>query len=165
MTNLQKTKQAYLEIDAFINLLPEEEKRKIPKDMQEFFKTQKDKEYKKEIYINIPIEKQNLKEETLALIALLYIKYICENEEEKRNLEEIYAENERKYREEIKNKYSAEKVMQKRNEDCNKSKSKENRVANEREDKKQANEKYLVEYKESIFKKIINKIKKFLKRK
>ena len=91
MTNLQKTKQAYSEIDAFINLLPEEEKRKIPKDMQEFFKTQKDKEYKKEIYINIPIEKQNLKEETLALIALLYIKYICENEEEKRNLEEIYA--------------------------------------------------------------------------
>ncbi len=93
--------------------------------MQEFFKTQKDKGYKKEIYIN----------------------------------------NERKYREEIKNKYSAEKVMQKRNEDCNKSKFKENRVANEREDKKQANEKYLVEYKESIFKKIINKIKKFLKRK
>ena len=87
---------------------------------------------------------------------MLYIKYICENEEEKRNLEEIYAENERKYREEIKNKYSAEKVMQKRNEDCNKSKFKENRVANE---------KYLVEYKESILKKIINKIKKFLKRK
>ena len=46
--------------------------------------------------------------------------------------------------------------MQKRNEDCNKSKFKENRVANE---------KYLVEYKESILKKIINKIKKFLKRK
>ncbi len=154
MTNLQKTRQAYSEIDSFINLLPEEDKIKIPKDMQEFFKTQKDKEYKKEIYINVPIEKQNLKEETLALIALLYIKYICEDEEEKRDLEKIYAENERKYREEIKNKYSAEKVLQKRNEDYNK--SKEHTIADE---------KYLVEYKESIFKKIINKIKNFFKRK
>lgn len=156
MTNLQKTKQAYSEIDAFIEILPEDKKRKIPKNMKEFFKEQKDKGYKKEIDINIPVEEQNLKEETLALIALLYIKYICENEEEKRDLEEIYAENERKHREKIKNKYSVEKVMQKRNEDYNKSKFKENRVANE---------KYLVEYKESIFKKIINKIKKFLKRK
>lgn len=159
MTNLQKTKQAYSEIDAFINLLPEEEKRKIPKDMQEFFKTQKDKEYKKEIYINIPIEKQNLKEETLALIALLYIKYICENEEEKRNLEEIYAENERKYREEIKNKYSAEKVMQKRNEDlaseCDQ--SLQNSINNK--------SKALIEYKEPILKRIINKIKSLFKRK
>lgn len=156
MTNLQKTKQAYSEIDAFIEILPEDKKRKIPKNMKEFFKEQKDKGYKKEIDINIPVEEQNLKEETLALIALLYIKYICEDEEEKQNLKKIYAENERKHREEIKNKYSVEKVMQKRNEDYNKSKFKENRVANE---------KYLVEYKESIFKKIINKIKKFLKRK
>ena len=98
MTNLQKTKQAYAEIDAFIEILPDDIKRKIPKNMKEFFKNQKDKNYKKEIDINIPIEDQNLKEETLALIALLYIKYICEDEEEKRNLKNIYAENERKYR-------------------------------------------------------------------
>ena len=100
MTNLQRTKQAYAEIDAFIEILPEDKKRKIPKNMKEFFKEQKDKGYKKEIDINIPVEEQNLKEETLALIALLYIKYICEDEEEKQNLKKIYAENESRYRKE-----------------------------------------------------------------
>ena len=36
-----------------------------------FFKKEKDNNYKKEIDINIPIQYQNLKEETLALIAIL----------------------------------------------------------------------------------------------
>ncbi len=162
MTNLQKTKQAYAEIDAFIEILPDDIKRKIPKNMKEFFKNQKDKNYKKEIDINIPIEDQNLKEETLALIALLYIKYICEDEEEKRNLKNIYAENERKYREEIRDKYSVEKAMQKRNEVRNNFNNKENTIKNQNESTK---EKSLTEYKESILKKIINKIKSLFKRK
>lgn len=162
MTNLQKTKQAYAEIDAFIKILPDDIKRKIPKNMKEFFKNQKDKNYKKEIDINIPIEDQNLKEETLALIALLYIKYICEDEEEKRNLKNIYAENERKYREEIRDKYSVEKAMQKRNEVRNNFNNKENTIKNQNESTK---EKSLTEYKESILKKIINKIKSLFKRK
>ena len=130
--------------------------------MKEFFKNQKDKNYKKEIDINIPIEDQNLKEETLALIALLYIKYICEDEEEKRNLKNIYAENERKYREEIRDKYSVEKAMQKRNEVRNNFNNKENTIKNQNESTK---EKSLTEYKESILKKIINKIKSLFKRK
>ena len=162
MTNLQKTKQAYAEIDAFIEILPDDIKRKIPKNMKEFFKNQKDKNYKKEIDINIPIEDQNLKEETLALIALFYIKYICEDEEEKRNLKNIYAENERKYREEIRDKYSVEKAMQKRNEVRNNFNNKENTIKNQNESTK---EKSLTEYKESILKKIINKIKSLFKRK
>ncbi len=162
MTNLQKTKQAYAEIDAFIEILPDDIKRKIPKNMKEFFKNQKDKNYKKEIDINIPIEDQNLKEETLALIALLYIKYICEDEEEKRNLKNIYAENERKYREEIRDKYSVEKAMQKRNEVRNNFNNKENTIKNQN---KSTKEKSLTEYKESILKKIINKIKSLFKRK
>ena len=162
MTNLQKTKQAYAEIDAFIEILPDDIKRKIPKNMKEFFKNQKDKNYKKEIDINIPIEDQNLKEETLALIALLYIKYICEDEEEKRNLKNIYAENERKYREEIRDKYSVEKAMQKRNEVRNNFNNKENTIKNQNESTK---EKSLTEYKESILKKIINKIKSLFNRK
>jgi hypothetical protein len=159
MTNLQRTKQAYAEIDAFIEILPEDKKRKIPKNMKEFFKEQKDKGYKKEIDINIPVEEQNLKEETLALIALLYIKYICEDEEEKQNLKKIYAENESRYRKEKNEKYSEEKIMQKRNEDlaseCDQ--SLQNSINNK--------SKALIEYKEPILKRIMNKIKSLFKRK
>ena len=63
---------------------------------------------------NQKIENQNLKNATWDLIAILYLKYLCEDEEEKKELEQIYAENERKYREEIKEKYNPEKILENR---------------------------------------------------
>ena len=64
--------------------------------------------------VDIPIEKQNLQEETWNLIAMIYLKYLCEDEEEKKELEQIYDENEKKYREEMKEKYNPEKIFKER---------------------------------------------------
>ena len=65
------TRQAYTEIDTFLELIDEEEREKVPKHLRELFKKEKDKNYIKNIDINVSIEEQNLKDETLALIALL----------------------------------------------------------------------------------------------
>ena len=46
--------------------------------------------------INIPFKEQDLKKETLALIAMLYLYYICEDEKEKKELMKIYGDNEKK---------------------------------------------------------------------
>ena len=94
------TRQAYTEIDNFIELLDEYNKNKIPQKLREYFKKEKDGEYIKNINPNQPIKEQNLKEETLALIAMLNLQYWCEDENEKQRLKAIYAENERKYQEE-----------------------------------------------------------------
>ena len=67
-------------------------------------KDEKDKETTKKLSMDIPIEKQNLQEETWNLIAMIYLKYLCEDEKEKKELEQIYDENEKKYREEMKEK-------------------------------------------------------------
>lgn len=80
------TRQAYTEIDNFIELLDEYNRNKVPKKLREFFKREKDNTYTKIIDPNIPIKEQNLKEETLALIAMLNLQYWCEDEEEKRRL-------------------------------------------------------------------------------
>ncbi len=61
--------------------------------------------------LDIPLEKQNLQEDTWNLIAIIYLKYLCEYEEEKKELEKIYDENEKIYREEIKEKYNPEKIF------------------------------------------------------
>ena len=66
-----KTRQAYSEIDEFISLLTIEEQNEIPKKLREFFKEQKDSKYVKNINPNVPIKKQNLLEETLALLLCL----------------------------------------------------------------------------------------------
>ena len=87
------TRQAYSEIDEFLGLLTEEQRNEIPKKLREFFKEKKDKEYVKNIDTSIPIKDQNLKEETLAIIALLNLQYWCKDETEKKRLQTIYAQN------------------------------------------------------------------------
>ena len=56
------TRQAYTEIDTFINLLDEYNKNKIPQKLREYFKNNRDVNYSKEIKPNQPIKNQNLKE-------------------------------------------------------------------------------------------------------
>ena len=92
-----KTRQAYSEIDEFLGLLSEEQRNEIPQKLRNFFKEEKDQEYFKNIDKYIPIKDQNLKEETLAIIALLNLQYWCKDEEEKKRLQMIYAQNEKKY--------------------------------------------------------------------
>lgn len=140
------TRQAYSEIDTFISLLTEEEQNEIPKKLREFFKTEKDKEYVKDINIDIPIKDQNLKEETLALIAMLNLQYWCKDEEEKKRLMKIYSDNEKKYQEELREKYNPDNIFKKKEEIC--TENVENKFQ-------------VVEYKESFFRRIKNKILKF----
>lgn len=74
------TRQAYSELDTFIELLDECSKNKIPQKLRKFFKMEKDRTYIKNINPNTPIKEQNLKEETLALIAMLNLQYWCESD-------------------------------------------------------------------------------------
>lgn len=105
--------------------------------------------YKKIINVDIPIIEQNLKEETLSIIALLNLQYWCEAESEKERLRNIYNENERKYQDEIREKYNPDNLF----------KSKTPNIETEQIDNVS-----MIEYKESIFVKIINKIKKLFYR-
>ena len=84
------TRQAYAEIDSFIELLSDENKNKIPNELRIYFKVRRDYNYTKEINPDIPLKDQNLKRETLALIALLNLKYFCEDDAEKERLINIY---------------------------------------------------------------------------
>lgn len=141
----QTQRQAYSEIDEFLDLITEEERNQIPLKLREFFKKEKDQEYHKGINSNIPIKDQNLKSETLALIALLNLQYWCKDEDEKKRLTQIYADNEKKYQAEMREKYNPDKIF-----DNNKEK-----ISNE--------SKEIVEYKKSFFIRLIDKIVKFFR--
>lgn len=142
------TRQAYSEIDEFSGLLTEEQRNEIPKKLREFFKEEKDKEYIKSINPSIPIKEQSLKEETLAIIALLNLQYWCKDEEEKNRLKAIYAQNEKKYQDMLYEKYNPNDIFKKKD---------ENIIHNSIEQEKNMQ---MIEYKESFIKKIICKIKK-----
>ena len=147
MSNIIQTRQAYVEIDEFIGLLEEEDRKKIPPQLRQFFKNEKDSNYYKKINPDISIKEQNLKEETLALIAILYLKYICEDEDEKAELKEIFKKNEEKYQAELHEKYNTDNIFQ------NNSKT----IIQQSELVLQ--EQALIEVKETIFAKFIKKLK------
>lgn len=133
------TRQAYSEVDEFLELISKENRNKIPKKLREFFKEQKDINYIKGINPNMPIKNQKLKEETLGIIAILNLKYWCEDEQEKIRLKEIYDKNEKDYQEQLQVQFNPNKIFEK----------KESNIENVS----------MVEYKESIIKRIINKLK------
>lgn len=144
-------RQAYSEVDEFLGLLSEQERNKIPEHIREIFKQEKDKEYIKGINPNIEIKEQNLLDETLAIIAMLNLNYICEDEQEKERLKEVYANNEKKYQELFQVAFNAEEVFG----------VKEEYLTQKLE------EQIIIPKKENIFQKILNKIKikRYMKKK
>ncbi len=140
----QSIREAYSEVDLILNLMDEKYLNEIPSKLREAFKREKSNEYVKEIIPNRPLEEQNLKKETLSILAVLNYNYWCKDEKHKEELLKLYSENERKYQEELRKKYNPDNIFKK-----NIQKSKiENSVT-------------LIKKKESILKKVINKIKKF----
>ena len=133
------TRQAYSEVDEFLGLISNEHRNKIPKKLREFFREEKDTNYIKGINPNVPIKNQKLKEETLGIIELLNLQYWCEDENEKKRLKEVYAKNEKRYQEYLQVQFNPNEIFKKK-EPTQESLS-------------------IVEYKESIIKKLVNKIK------
>ena len=91
------------------------------------------------------IKDMNLKDKTKNILAVIYSNYWCDNEK-KEEFNQRLKENDKRYQEELKEKYSTENLF----------KRKEKMV--EKENIKQK-EIIVIEPKESIFKKLIKKIK------
>ena len=107
-----ETRQAYSEVNKFLELIGEEMSNKIPLKLRNFFKREMDKNYIPVINIHIPIKEQNLKRKTIAIIAGLNLQYWCK-EERKQELLEKYSNNEKKYQEELREKYNADNIFKK----------------------------------------------------
>ena len=147
-------RQAYSEIDEFLSLLQEEQIKKIPLKLREFFKKEKDKEYKKQIDSEIPIKDQNLKSETLAIIAMLNLQYWCEDEQEKERLKKVYAQNEKTYQEALQIMFNPDNIFK----NCQ-------NVSNDFNDT-DAESTAIIELKEKNFlQKVLNKINNLFNRK
>ena len=102
---------AYAEVDYIIHHMNEKYINKIPEKLLNFFSTIKDPNH--EIYVNprVPLQNQNLKKYTLEIIALLHIKYWCEDEERRQMLYEKMMENQRKLDAHMREKYNIDNMF------------------------------------------------------
>lgn len=142
-----KTKDAYVEVLGILDLLDEEQKNRIPKKLKKFFENNKNQDYQVNIDSNIPLEEQNLLQETVDILAMLKLNYWCTNEKEKEGLLNLLNENEKKYQEELRKKYNPNNLFKDKE-------SKRVIYTNE--------ELSIVKYKESIFTRIKDWLKRIL---
>lgn len=110
------TRQSYSEVNGIINLLDKREREKIPVKLREYFEKEKDIKYIKEIDASIPLKEQGLKRETIAIMAMLNLNYICDDENERRILKEKYERNEVIYQKELSEKYNVNNIFKNENE-------------------------------------------------
>ena len=146
--------KAYAEVDEILSFMEDVYIDKIPKKLRELFKNERLEDYKPNINPKIPLDEQKLQKKTFSILAMLNLNYWCEDEKEKKDLIAIYAENDRKKEEELREKYNPDNLFKK----------KETEQKIEEPQKNIAENTVLVEYKEEkFFKKLIKKIMNFLK--
>lgn len=137
----------------FIQLLrffPRESVEKIPEKKLQLYINKMDRSYYYEVDINKSFEEQNMSEKTKAIFANIFRDY--------------WATDYQRERIEAKEKYDREQIENEKYEKYNPNDIFKNKNKVEIKDEVNLNSVAMIEYKESIFKKIMNKIKDTFKR-
>ena len=149
----QEYREAFTEVYEIFNLMPKEILNKIPNGFYEIIEENRDKEYN--AVIKEPLEEQQLKDETILILGLIYRDFLCALDE-RIELQKKDARQLKQIKDEIRKKYNTDNIFK------NKTLLHKNIIKEE----DNTNNFQLVEYKkESFIIKIINLFKKFLNRK
>lgn len=144
------TMMAYSEVYEILNLLDKDYKEKVPDKVIRFFEEERLKDYKPEIDTDTPLIDQNLKRETIVLLAILNLNYWCETPEEKQEILDELSNNE-KEKKELLEKYNPDNLFNKKQNKANEEPMQESTE--------------LIVYKETNFViKLLNKIKQLFKK-
>jgi len=142
-----------VEVDEILNYLSDEDLEKIPDDIKQAIRDNKDKDYTWNYNEDKPLKEQDVSRDTIAILSYLNMEYLL-NEKQKQFMEEMHKRNEQEKR---KKEYSNE--TQYNYEDLFKRKNKVEDTNTEQE------EVALIPVKEETFiRKIFNIIKSFFKR-
>ena len=102
----------YAELSEILKMMEPEEVNKIPKKLLEVIEKEKSNTYIPNYDSKIELNSQNIKKETLAMLALLYINYWCEDENEKKEYLKLIEKNEQKYQVELNKKTDITKFFE-----------------------------------------------------
>lgn len=150
------SKKSYSEVFAILNILGNEFIDKIPNELYEFIKNERDIEYEPDILTTEGIlDEKKISKEAIAIFAVLNLKYIVSNEKDKKEMLNIFHENEIKYQLELQKKYDSNNIFSK--DEIDTEVKKDNNIEN-------GENSLLLNCKETIWKKFLNKIKNIFNR-
>jgi len=136
-----------VEIDEILNYLSKADLEKIPEDVRQAIKENKNNEYVWKYDETKPLKEQDISRDTIILLSYLNMEYLL-NEKQKELMEQIHKENEKKVEVQQEQQFQYEDLFKKANNNQN--------TQNENE------EASLTNYKETFFTKLKKYILKFL---
>lgn len=142
--NIQ-TQEMYSEVYSILNMLGESYIKKLPTSLFKMVKEERKQDYNPKYNPKVNLEQQNIKRESLSMIALFHHNYWCNSDEEKNELKILFKTNEEKHQAEIREKYNQDNIFK--------------NSSIQQEENPIINEVAMVEYKAPLFKSFINKIK------
>lgn len=142
-----KSQNAMAEVLWYLKGIKEEDIDKIPEDIINYIKQNASREYKCAFDYNRPLKELDLLDETKGIIAILCYKYWCITKEQKEMYIKKLKINEKNYQIKMNEKYNPNNLFKNNN---------QKRQNNE-------NNTEMVEYKESILRRIVIKIKNMWK--
>ena len=143
----QRYAEASVEVLDILEHMNDDDLARVSNKFIEFLKENASKNYICNLDYSKKLNDMELKQETRGLLALMYEKYWCP-EEEKEELKKKFYENEQKYQEDLREKYNPDNIFSKKQDNIIEPENKQTQ---------------LIEYKESVFRKILNKIRTFFK--
>lgn len=99
-----------VELDEILNHLREEDRKKIPYEIRNSIKKEKDEQYKWNYDETKSLREQNINRKTIAMLSYLNLEYLL-SEEQKALLEEMHKFNEIKTEEEKEKKYNTKELF------------------------------------------------------
>ena len=116
MNTVEYTK-AYTELNCLLSIMPKTYIEKIPLKLRTLIKSSSDEKYSIDISKVKRINEYDFSPKTKSLIAVLKYNYWSTGENEKRNLSRKFNENEKKYQEELSEKYNADNLFKSKKEE------------------------------------------------
>ena len=141
---------AMAEVIYYLQGIKQEDIDKIPKKFIQYLNENASKEYKCDFDYNKPLKELNLLDETRGIIGMICYNYWCVTEKQKEQYLKRLSQNEQQYQKILNKKYNPDNIFGKKKLDF---------IENT------TNPTEITEYKESIFKKFINKIKSIFSKK
>ena len=140
-----------VEVDEILGYLLEENLYKIPEEVRNAIKENKDKEYFWKFDETKTLKEQKVSRDTIALLSYLNMEYLL-NEKQKKYVQQLHKLNENKLEESKAEIYGVDDLFNR------------NKIQEKPKEVEQIKKQELVEYKEGFFIKIISKIKIFFAR-
>ncbi len=109
----QEYREAIVEVLEILRYSDKEITEKIPKSLLAFWERNQSDTYTPNINHEQKLQEMNLKPKTKAILTMLYINYVC-NEEEKRQVQIFLKENEERYQNHLKEKYNENLLFKKK---------------------------------------------------